>query len=69
MELSLEFCNKALLCDDKNGKAYYNRANAYMALSLNEKALEDFDSAIELQNGNCKFYHGKGLAYQEMGDY
>ena len=40
-----------------------------MALSLNEEALKDFDSAIELQNDNCKFYHGKGLAYQEMGDY
>ena len=29
----------------------------------------DFDKAIDLMQDNSKFYHSKGLAYQDVGEY
>jgi hypothetical protein len=49
--------------DEKNAKALYNRGHTHLALSKNELALEDFDTAISLEPNNSKHFHGKGLAY------
>ena len=35
----------------------------------NKEAHEDFDKAINLMSNNSKFYHSKGLAYQDAGEY
>jgi tetratricopeptide (TPR) repeat protein len=36
---------------------------------LNEEAHTDFDAAIKIMPTNSKFYHSKGLAYQDVGKF
>ena len=33
-----------------------------------EAAHQDFETAINLENRNAKYYHGKGLCYQEEAE-
>lgn len=40
-----------------------------MALQKIEQAHADFDLAINLMPTNAKFYHSKGLAYQDTMEY
>ena len=49
--------------------AYYNRANIYLNLGDDEKAIEDFDAAIDLMPDMQDFYMGRGFAYSERGDH
>src|SRR5437868_13531906 len=47
---------------------YYNRANAYVDLGNNEKALNDFDAAIRLYPGYQAALKNRGLLKIKMGD-
>ena len=40
-----------------------------LIISKNDLAHEDFDRAIQLMPTNSKFYHSKGLAFQDVGEY
>ena len=57
-------------------KAYNNRGLLYYASGDCEKALADFDSAIELNSGDSECYYNRGNAYRclamvdrAIGDY
>lgn len=64
-EESLIEYNKALSLDQKDARTLFNRGNTYLALQKIEQAHADFDLAINLMPTNAKFYHSKGLAYQD----
>ena len=47
----------------------FNRGNTFLALQKIDKAHDDFDAAISILPTNAKFYHSKGLAYQDTKEY
>jgi len=57
--------NKALNLDPKDARTLFNRGNTFLALKKIELAHQDFDDAISIMPNNAKFYHSKGLAYQD----
>jgi tetratricopeptide (TPR) repeat protein len=62
---SLAEYNKALTLDPNDARTLFNRGNTYLALERIELAHNDFDKAINLMPSNAKFFHSKGLAYQD----
>ena len=57
--------NKALSLDPNDARTLFNRGNTYLALQKIEEAHSDFDLAIKIMPTNAKFYHSKGLAFQD----
>jgi len=55
--------------DPNDARTLFNRGNTYLALQKIEEAHKDFDLAIKIMPTNAKFYHSKGLAYQDTKDY
>ncbi|HPC97799.1 MAG TPA: tetratricopeptide repeat protein [Bacteroidales bacterium] len=43
---AVEFFNAALIIDNENGSAYYNRALAYTSLGMVKEAINDYDMAL-----------------------
>ena len=66
---SLAEYNKALALDPKDARTLFNRGNTYLALKKIDLAHQDFDQAIEIMPANAKFYHSKGLAFQDTLEY
>ena len=66
---SLAEYNKALALDANDARTLFNRGNTYLALEDIALAHHDFDSAIQLMPTNAKFYHSKGLAYQDTSEF
>ena len=50
-------------------RTLFNRGNTYLALQKIDLAHQDFDNAIRLMPTNAKFFHSKGLAYQDTKQY
>ncbi len=46
-----------------------NRANAYSGLGERQKALADYDKAIELDPGAALAYFNRGDEYRLLGDH
>ena len=55
--------DKAIELHESNADNYFNRGNVYLNLSDFKEAHKDFDSAIDRENTNAKFFHAKGLAF------
>ena len=51
--------------DPKDARTLFNRGNTYLALQKIDLAHNDFDAAINILPTNAKFYHSKGLAFQD----
>ncbi len=51
------------------GTAYYNRGNAYYALGERRRAIENFDQALRINQGDTSAYYNRGLAYYDLGEY
>lgn len=66
---SLVEYNKALSLDPRDARTLFNRGNTYLALQKIELAHADFDAAIGILPTNAKFYHSKGLAFQDTQEY
>ena len=49
--------------------AYNNRGNAYIATAEYDRAIKDFDQAIELAPGHVKPINNRGVAYLKKGAY
>ena len=64
MARALEEYEWAIHYDDSNADNYFNRGNVRLNEENFELAHQDFESAIEREDKNAKFYHAKGLAYQ-----
>lgn len=50
-------------------RIYYNRANAFMRVKLTEKALADYNTAIELNPGFAAAYNNRGSLNYHGGRY
>ena len=48
--------------------AYNNRGNTYNALGQDQRAIQDYDQAIQLDPQNTPAYYNRGLAYQSLGE-
>lgn len=71
MEQAKEAFEQAIRLHDRNADNYFNLGNVFLS---NEKpdfkqAHRNFDRALELEPGNSKLYHAKGLAYQAESEY
>ncbi len=53
----------------QNGIAYNNRGNAYKFLGAYEKAIEDFNKAIEYSPGLELPYFNRGSVYENLGQF
>ena len=49
--------------------AYNNRGNAYVVTAEYDRAIKDFDQAIELASGYVKPVNNRGVAYLKKGAY
>ena len=54
---------------NEDAGAYNNRGNAYVRLGEHERAIKDYDKAIELNPDYAKAYYNRGLAYAEQQKY
>ena len=53
----------------KNSSYYYNRGNTYSNLKDYEKAVNDYNRAIELNPNNASYYNNRGIGYYSLKDY
>ena len=56
--------DRALELVQNSSDTYFHRGNVNLDLGDFKNAHLDFNKAIELENSNPKYYHGKGLVYQ-----
>lgn len=66
-ERAIDDYNRAIALDPEYGLAYYNRGLCYLRNESYDKALADFEIAIEL--GFWEAYTNRGAAYQKLGDH
>ncbi|MBD3879512.1 MAG: tetratricopeptide repeat protein [Quinella sp. 1Q5] len=50
-----------------NASVYNNRGNAYLDLKQYERAIQDYDKAIQLNPNHEMAYNNRGLAYGKLG--
>ena len=50
-------------------EAYINRGAAYANLNQHERAIEDYDKAIELNPDFAEAYNKRGIAYAKLNQY
>ena len=64
------FLNKAIEINPDTivSIAYVDRGKCYLAIGENEKALQDFNKAIETISFDGRAYYYRGLCYQKLGD-
>ena len=51
-----------------SSKDYYLRGKIYLSKKIFDKAIADYDKAIEMDLKNVSAYCDRGWAYQETGD-
>ena len=64
---NIEKFNKEIDLDPSG--AYYNRGIAYVELGPYERAIEDFDKAVELNPSDGWAYRGRGISYDFLGQH
>ena len=50
----------------KTANGYLNRGSAYAGLRQYQRAIQDYDRAIQLNPNYAKAYYNRGLAYKEL---
>ncbi len=79
-ESGIEYFNQAINIDPNYSNAYVNRGNAYMGLTETnadnsffeqtcDKAISDYNHAIEIDSSNGFAYYNRPLAKYTKGDY
>jgi tetratricopeptide (TPR) repeat protein len=53
--------------DNRDANSYFRRGQCFLCLKDLPSALEDFDRAIALTEGNDQYYLWRGTAYAQMG--
>lgn len=66
---SITYYQKAVELDDKNFRAYHNRANAYGALQEFEKAFADYEKAAEIEPNNPKIWFNMAITQLKGGKF
>ena len=57
--------NKAIELNSDEPVFYFNRGNVHYDLNMYDEAHNDYDTAIEIEPKNPRYWHSKGLAYQK----
>lgn len=65
---AIVYLDSALKLDLNNSKFYYNRAAAYKLLKLNDKAIEDYNKALEITPDCLEAKEGLSDLYFETDD-
>jgi len=58
-----------LINERNNYIAFLKRGEAYAALEIYSAAIEDYTSAIKLNNGDARLFFDRGIFYLENKDY
>jgi lipoprotein NlpI len=55
----------AIALNPNSADNFFNRGNVYLSFDEPDfqRAHKDFDEALNLEKGNAKLYHAKGLAF------
>ena len=54
---------EAILHNDANADNYFNLGNVYQHMKEYGEAHRNFDAAIQREDRNAKYYHGRGLCF------
>jgi tetratricopeptide (TPR) repeat protein len=68
LDQALEDCNDAISADAKNATYLDSRGWVHLRLGKYQRALADFDRALELRTGVAFSLYGRGLAKSWLGD-
>lgn len=72
-DLSIEACTALIQSGQETienlSAAFYNRGNAYRHKDELDRAIHDYDRALELNPGNANALDNRGVAYTLKGDY
>jgi Tfp pilus assembly protein PilF len=72
-EIGMEQGSVPNITSDHNGlnllsQAYVGRGAAYMEFGKYQNAVEDLDTAIQLDPDNAMAYNNRGIFYQNLGE-
>jgi tetratricopeptide (TPR) repeat protein len=62
-------CNRAIQLNPELDQAYNNRANGYASLGLVTQAIDDYETAIDLNPFNVRARINLGVTRRELGDF
>jgi tetratricopeptide (TPR) repeat protein len=68
-DLRIKACSAVIGHNPKDAAAYYTRAVAYQFNGEVDRAISDYNKAIELNPTDAPAYDGRGRAYVSKGDY
>jgi tetratricopeptide (TPR) repeat protein len=68
-DLRIKGCSAIILRNPKDVIAYHNRGDAYGLKGDVDRAIADFNKAIELNPNYAPAYNSRGRAYTSKGDY
>ena len=68
-ELRIKGCSAIILRNPKDVIAYHNRGEAYGLKGDLDRAIADYNRAIELNPNYAPAYNSRGRAYTSKGDY
>jgi len=68
-ELRIKGCSAIILRNPKDVIAYHNRGEAYGLKGDFDRAIADYNKAIELNPNYAPAYNSRGRAYTSKGDY
>jgi len=68
-ELRIKGCTAIIQSNPKDAIAYHNRGDAYSLKGDVDRAISDYNKAIELNPTYAPAYNGRGRAYTSKGDY
>ena len=68
-DLRIKGCSAIILRNPKDVVAYHNRGDAYGLKGDIDRAISDYNKAIELNANYAPAYNSRGRAYTSKGDY
>ena len=69
VDLKIKGCSALIKTDAKDAFTYYNRGAAYQTKGEVDRAITDYDKAIELKPDYAAAYENRARAYVSKGDY
>ena len=69
LDKSIDYFNKCLIIDNKNYKAFHNRAVVKGLQNKYHEAINDFDEAIRIKSNYADAYFYKSIIQLQSGDY
>ncbi len=73
LDLDIEHCTRAInsgdLSDESLVNTFINRGDTYFNKGEYDRAIQDYDQAIELKPDHALAFNNRGFAYHEKGEY